>query len=207
MNLNSINITEIVEQTKAQLQTDKTLTPALKMSIELILVVVVMLADKLGLNSKNSSIPPSKDINRKKQTKKKSDKSAGGQNGRIGKTLTQTENPDEVKVIFVERDLLPKGSYREVGFQKRQVVDIDISKVVTEYQAQILENEQGKRFIGEFPEGVNSPIQYGVGVKAHAVYLSQYSLITVLKNILVTNSIFQSVLVVYSTLMSRLQPW
>ena len=177
MNLNSINITEIVEQTKAQLQTDKTLTPALKMSIELILVVVVMLADKLGLNSKNSSIPPSKDINRKKQTKEKSDKSAGGQIGRIGKTLTQTENPDEVKVIFVERDLLPKGSYREVGFQKRQVVDIDISKVVTEYQAQILENEQGKRFIGEFPEGVNSPIQYGVGVKAHAVYLSQYQLL------------------------------
>lgn len=177
MNLNSINITEIVEQTKAQLQTDKTLTPALKMSIELILVVVVMLADKLGLNSKNSSIPPSKDINRKKQTKEKSDKSAGGQIGRIGKTLTQTETPDEVKVIFVERDLLPKGSYREVGFQKRQVVDIDISKVVTEYQAQILENEQGERFIGEFPEGVNSPIQYGVGVKAHAVYLSQYQLL------------------------------
>ena len=71
MNLNSINITEIVEQTKAQLKEDKTLTPALKMSIELILVVVVMLASKLGLNSKNSSVPPSKDINREKQTKDK----------------------------------------------------------------------------------------------------------------------------------------
>jgi len=32
MNLNSINITEIVEQTKTQLQEDKTLSPALKMS-------------------------------------------------------------------------------------------------------------------------------------------------------------------------------
>ena len=174
MNLNSINITEIVEQTKAQLQEDKTLTPALKMSIELILVIVVMLASKLGLNSKNSSIPPSKDINRKKQTK---DKSAGGQKGRTGKTLTQTETPDEIEVILVDRDRLPQGHYREVGFQKRQVVDIDISKVVTEYQAQILENAQGKRFVGEFPEGVNSPVQYGVGVKAHAVYLSQYQLL------------------------------
>ncbi|OUR62847.1 hypothetical protein A9Q74_03520 [Colwellia sp. 39_35_sub15_T18] len=63
MNLNRINITEITEQTEAQLQEDKTLTPALKVSIELILVV--MLASKLGLNSKNSSILPSKDINRK----------------------------------------------------------------------------------------------------------------------------------------------
>ena len=177
MNLNSINITEIVEQTKAQLQEDKTLTPALKMSIELILVIVVMLASKLGLNSKNSSIPPSKDINREKQTKDKSDKSAGGQKGRAGKTLTQTETPDEIEVILVDRDRLPQGQYREVGFQKRQVVDIDISKVVTEYQAQILENAQGKRFVGEFPEGVNSPVQYGVGVKAHAVYLSQYQLL------------------------------
>ena len=147
------------------------------MSIELILVVVVMLASKLGLNSNNSSIPPSKDINRKKQDKEKSAKSAGGQKGRAGKTLIQTQTPDEIKVILVERDFLPKGHYREIGFQKRQVVDIDIRKVVTEYQAQILENEQGKRFIGEFPEDVNSPIQYGVGVKAHAVYLSQYQLL------------------------------
>ena len=177
MNLNSINITEIVEQTKAQLQANKTLTPALKMSIELILVVVVMLASKLGLNSNNSSIPPSKDTNRKKQAKDKSAKAAGGQKGRVGKTLMQTDTPDEVNVILVERDLLPKGHYREVGFQKRQIVDIDISKVVTEYQAQILENKQGKRFIAQFPEGVNSPIQYGAGVKAHAVYLSQYQLL------------------------------
>jgi len=177
MNLNSINITEIVEQTKAQLQEDKTLTPALKMSIELILVIVVMLASKLGLNSKNSSIPPSKDINREKQTKDKSDKPAGGQKGRTGKTLTQTKTPDEIEVILVDQDMLPEGRYREVGFQKRQVVDIDISKVVTEYQAQILENAQGKRFVGEYPEGINSPIQYGVGVKAHAVYLSQYQLL------------------------------
>ena len=177
MNLSSINIPEIVEQTKAQLQEDKTLSPALKMSIELILVVVVMLASKLGLNSSNSSIPPSKDINRPKPTKAKSDKLAGGQKGRTGKTLTQTETPDEVEVILVDRTVLPKGQYREIGFQKRQVVDIDISKIVTEYQAQILENEQGKRFVGEFPEGVNSPVQYGLGVKAHAVYLSQYQLL------------------------------
>ena len=100
-----------------------------------------------------------------------------GQIGRTGKTLTQIDTPDEVKVILVERECLPQGHYREVGFQKRQVVDIDIRKVVTEYQAQILEDEHGKRFVGEFPQGVNSPVQYGAGVKAHAVYLSQYQLL------------------------------
>lgn len=177
MKLSGIDITEVIEQTKALLQSDPNVSPALKASIELILMVVVLLASKFGLNSKNSSIPPSNDTNRAKPPRKKSDKPAGGQKGRTGKTLTQTDAPDEVEVILVNRDVLPPGNYREIGFQKRQVVDIDIRKVVTEYQAQILENEQGKRFVGEFPEEVNSPIQYGVGVKAHAVYLSQYQLL------------------------------
>lgn len=117
MNLNSINITEIVEQTKAQLQEDKTLTPALKVSIELILIVVVMLASKLGLNSNNSSIQPSKDINRKKQTKDKSNKLAAGQKGRVGKTLIQTEMPDEVQVILVDRDFYLKVIIRRLVFK------------------------------------------------------------------------------------------
>ncbi len=63
----------------------------MKLSIELILVIVVMLASKLGLNSKNSRIAPSKDINREKQTKDKSDKPACGQKGR---TVTN-------KLIFI----------------------------------------------------------------------------------------------------------
>jgi transposase len=72
---------------------------------------------------------------------------------------------------------LPKGHYKEVGYETRQVVDIEFKRIVTEYQAQILENEAGKRFTAPFPDGVNSRIQYGNGVKAHAVYLSQYQLL------------------------------
>lgn len=49
--------------------------------------------------------------------------------------------------------------------------------MVTEYRAQILINETGKKFTAEFPQGVNSAIQYGDGIKAHAVYLSQYQLL------------------------------
>ena len=136
-----------------------------------------MLAERLGLNSKNSSIPPSKDPNRKKEPKEKSDKAAGGQKGHKRSTLAQTDFPDEVKTRLVERDTLPKGKYHEVGFIKRQVVDIDINKIITEYRAQILENEQGKRFIADFPDGVKSHIQYGSNIKTHAVYLSQYQLL------------------------------
>ena len=177
MKLDSINIAEIVEQTKKQLKEDTTLTPSLKMSLELILMVVIMLAERLGLHSKNSSILPSQDQNRKKSSNKKSNKPAGGQTGHKGTTLTQTDAPDKIKTLVVERDTLPKGQYHEVGFIKRQVVDIDIRKFITEYRAQILENEQGKQFIADFPNDIKRHIQYGSSIKAHAVYLSQYQLL------------------------------
>ena len=50
MNLKDVNVTEVVEQIRAQLKEDKHVTPALRASIELILVVVVMLAERFGLN-------------------------------------------------------------------------------------------------------------------------------------------------------------
>lgn len=51
MNLKDVNVTEVVEQVRAQLKEDKQVTPALKTSIELILMVVVMLAERFELNS------------------------------------------------------------------------------------------------------------------------------------------------------------
>jgi transposase len=56
-----------------------------------------------------------------------------------------------------------------VGFQLRHVVDIGITRRVTEYQLQILEDEQDTRCVADFPDGVNSAVQYGNSVKAHAV--------------------------------------
>jgi transposase len=74
MNLSVIDITEVIERTKAQLQSDEDVSSVLKASIELILMVMVLLAPRLGLNSNNSSIPPSKDSNRKKVHCNPSDK-------------------------------------------------------------------------------------------------------------------------------------
>jgi transposase len=59
-----------------------------------------------------------------------------------------------------------------VGSETRQVFDIDISCVKTEYQAEVLENAQGQCFVAQLPEGVTKAVQYGTQIKAHAVYLS-----------------------------------
>lgn len=159
------------------LEEDKQISPGLRAMFEMLLILVVMLAGRLGLNSKNSSNPPSTDPNRKK--KKKTNKGKpGGQPGRIGKNLSPVENPDVVELIKLDKRRLPRGmTYHDVGYESRQVVELDISCVITEYRAQILEDENGKRYVADFPKGVSRPIQYGKSIKAHSVYMSQFQLI------------------------------
>jgi transposase len=69
------------------------------------------------------------------------------------------------------------SQFRVVGYEKRQVIDLDISRFVTEYPAEILENAQGRRIVAPFPDGVDRPVQYGPSVKTQAVYLSAYQLL------------------------------
>jgi len=177
--LDNIDIDETLIDVERLLKEDKQLSPALRSVITVLVMVVKLLSNRVGLNSHNSSKPPSTDNNKKKpkdpnQTGKKS----GGQKGRAGVTLKQTEAPDAVTSISIDRRSLPRGEYEEGGFEKRQVFDIDISRWITEYQAQVLiHKETGKRYVASFPKGVNKAVQYGDKLKSHAVYMSQYQLL------------------------------
>jgi transposase len=177
MKIESIDIQATIEKAQALVRDDKQLSATTKSMFEILILVITLLANRLNLNSTNSSKPPSSDPNRKKQARKKSGNKAGGQNGHVGTTLKKIDDPDNVEVIKVDRRTLPAGQYRQVGFESRQVFDIDISRLVTEYRAQILEDEKGQRVVAPFPKGVTKAVQYGVGIKAHAVYMSQYQLI------------------------------
>ncbi|MBL6993450.1 IS66 family transposase [Desulfobacula sp.] len=177
MKIEAINVEETIKNTRRFLDEDPSVSPALKSSIELLLVLVTLLLNQLGLNSSNSSKPPSTDPNRKKKPKKPSKKKPGGQKGHNGTTLQKFADPDVIKKISVNKKTLPEGEYKDAGYESRQIVDIDISRIVTEYRAQVLEDANGKRYTAPFPEGVSRPVQYGVNVKVHSVYLSQYQLI------------------------------
>lgn len=111
-----------------------------------------------------------------KKTKNGTNK-PGGQTGRIGTHLSKVDDPDEIKLLEVNRASLPPAQYRDIGFEARQVFDIDIRRIVTEYRAQILEDEKGNRFTAPFPSQVTKAVQYGNGVKVQAVYLSQFQLL------------------------------
>jgi len=128
-------------------------------------------------NSRNSSIPPSKDENRPKANqslRESSDKSVGGQKGREGKTLEMTSIAD--KIIELQPDycntcglsLLEVAAAKK---QSRQIIDIPpIKAVFTEYQTFSKTCSCGCITVTDFPQGVNSPISYGENIEALVAY-------------------------------------
>lgn len=177
MKISNINVEETIDKARTLLAKEKNISPALRSVFEVLLLLVTILLQRKGLTSRNSSKPPAADPNRKRgSTKQKSKRKPGGQPGRTGVQLKPVDNPDQVEILKLDKRTLPRGTYTDVGFDKRQVIDIETNIIITEYQAQILEDENGERFVAPFPHWVTRPIQYGASVKGRSVYLSQYQL-------------------------------
>ncbi|MGL4666708.1 MAG: IS66 family transposase [Saezia sp.] len=138
------------------------------------------LEQRLGLNSTNSSKPPSSDGLSKpkpKSLREKTGKKPGAQKGHVGKTLAPKEIPDII--IMHEPKQCTCGCDLEATpgrvIQKRQVADLPkIELIYTEHQA--VEKEcpnchQKNR--AAFPDGIeDAAVQYGARVLALIVYLN-----------------------------------
>ena len=171
--LGRVNIEEAIAQVREHLARAPALSPALRSAIELLILMGTLMAKRLGLNSRNSSTPPSRDPDRARR-RRAGAAPRGGQQGHDGTTLRKVAHPDKVEVITIDRRTLPHGAYQEAGFEARQVIDLEVRRVVTEYRAQVLQDLAGNRYVAPFPAHVSRPVQYGVNVKAHAVYMSQF---------------------------------
>ena len=136
---------------------------------------------KGGKSSRTSSTAPSHDIGRsnKISLRTPSGKRSGGQPGHAGHTLQMSDTPDEIinhapSVCTCCGESL--DSVSGVSFTRRQVIDIPpIEPLYIEHRSHRkicpfcrLENR------GVFPEGIQSPVQYGPQVEAMAGYLSVY---------------------------------
>jgi transposase len=148
---------------------------------------IAELERRLGLNSSNSGKPPSSDGLKKpvrvKSLREGSGKQRGGQKGHKGETLRQVMDPDDVVDHYPSAcsmcgaALGPEGS---VGHSARQVFDLPKPQplVVTEHRAHDCQCAAcGAKTRAPFPDGVNAPVQYGVGIAAFVVYLLHYQLL------------------------------
>ena len=172
--LNDIDIPKIIQEAQDRLK-NETVSAGMSLIVETLLIIIECLLLRFGANSRNSSVPPSRDPNRKKKVRQKSGKKVGGQPGHKGSTLQQIKNPDEVISLKVDPKTLPDDQIlKEMTPLRRQVFDIKISRHVIEYQAQRFKDQQGKIYEADFPIGVNSAVQYGTHVRAKVVYQSVY---------------------------------
>ena len=150
MKIDNIDIQATIEKARAVIREDKQMPAGTKSIVEILILVITLLANRLNLNCTNSSKPPSSDPNRQKRPRPKTGRSKGGQKGHIGTTLQKVDDPDVIEPIEIDRRTLPAGRYHELDYEVRQVFDIDISRVVTEYRAQVLEDENGNRYVAPF---------------------------------------------------------
>lgn len=180
MSIEDINIAETIAKVERTLSQEKKISAEFRSLVELLLLIIKLLVNRMGLNSRNSSKAPSTDPNRTRgrHSREKGEKrKPGGQPGHKGTQLKPVKDPEIVQTIDIDRTSLPKGRYTQIGYESRQVIDIVVSRRVTEYRAEVVKDERGNRYVAKFPEGVTRPVQYGTGLKAKAVYMSQQQLI------------------------------
>jgi transposase len=132
-----------------------------------------------GMDSTNSSKPPSSDSPftkpAPKSLRRKSGRKPGGQPGHPGSTLALVDNPNE-RTRHEPGQCTDCGSSLadapEVGMERRQVFDLPPMTVrVTEHQLVARRCSCGVTTCGTPPEGVRAPTQYGAGITAIVLYL------------------------------------
>jgi transposase len=162
---------------------------ALKARVAALQERVGELERRLGLNSSNSSKPPSSDglkkptrVPRVRSLRERSGKKSGGQKGHRGETLRPVEKPDVIVNHYPEmcaKCAAKVPADTSAAYRSRQVVDIPEPKVVvTEHRAHGCACPNCDTVTwASFPEDVRAPVQYGAQICAFVVYLLNYQLL------------------------------
>jgi len=163
--------------------TDRELILQLMKKVEDLTQEVSFLRERLSKyenpkNSRNSSIPPSKDENRPKKNqslRRSTGKTPGGQPGRKGRTLEITSKPDhDISLVpnYCKDCGLSLENVVAIKEKTRQIVDIPPIKAVwTQYSIYSKRCSCGKCNIADFPQGVKTPVSYGNNIEALISYL------------------------------------
>lgn len=147
--------------------------------------IIKGLRGQISKDSRNSSKPPSSAGYKKRtgvEVKRECVKNNGGQKGHEGHTLMQVEEPNYVVLHGIKECVHCKASLERekvIRYERRQVFGIPPIKMeVTEHRTEVkICPCCGSENKGEFPAGVDKPVQYDGRVKAIATYLNQYQLI------------------------------
>jgi len=171
----------------------------LNLTIEALSQTIKELTERVGMNSRNSSKPPSSDGLEKpapKSLRTPSGKKPGGQPGHPGAYLSVQREPDET--VQHMPSVCQGCKYYELCVSRacvgetRQVVDASVIIKVTAHQSLEVENcfVFGECQKGEFPDEVRAPVQYGENLQALAVSLNTIGAVSVNRTHEILSSVF-----------------
>lgn len=218
MTLQKFKIKDRFQELRGQLESQRDQLPPqtqllLTSLIQLMELIIMVFEERFTpKNSRNSSLPPSKDERRKVAYRREQQKKTI----QFPKSLEVTE-PDEVidhHPDFCHRCGLELEESQSEGFEARQVLDIVVEKYVTEHRSHQKECSCcGERTQASFPAGIIGKIQYGPMVKALGIgmlyaQMSSFSRTQVMLSELVGKVLSESSLASFvQQLYSKLEKW
>ena len=171
-------------ENEERLQNENT---SLKRELAQALARIAQLEAQLGLDSHNSSKPPSSDgfvrSPKKRSLRTKTDKKPGGQSGHQGHSLAWNDQPNHIvehrpsQCQECHHDLT---HVQPTTWQPRQVVDLpqELKLYTVEHRVGLSECPQCHHTTrAAFPQEAPAYVQYGPHLRALAVYLNQVQLL------------------------------
>ncbi len=166
------------EELRAENVALRSMVDELKKMVDKLSLEVVELRARLGMNSRNSSKPPSTDGYVKpapKSRRTRSGKKPGKQPGDPGHHLAQRTDPDATSVhapTACGRCGQGLGEAEVTKVIRRQVFDLPpVALFCTEHQAERRRCACGAETTGEFPKEATAPTCYGPALRAYVCYL------------------------------------
>lgn len=167
---------------------------------EVLCARIAELEAQLAKNSRNSSKPPSSDGLAKpkpKSLRKPSGKPNGGQKGHKGHTLKKVAHPDQIVTheppASCEACQASLAQAETLKTESRQVFELPkLRYQVIEHRASSVQCRScGKVHRGHFPADVSAPVQYGPGVRAALVHLTQFHLLPIERTARLMDDLFE----------------
>ncbi len=196
-NVTSKTIKELIEKIDGLTSIIGTLTTTLAAQTKMIeaqtktileqAAVNVKLKEQLGMNSQNSSKPPSTDGFKKPQPKslrEPSGKRPGAQKGHKGTGLKLMKNPDEtIEHYPVACEGCPNKlvctSFSVASTRYEYDIVLESKLTCHKQMACSCPNQNNKNITGTFPESIKSSMQYGDNLRAFVVTLNASGMIAI----------------------------
>lgn len=179
--------TETIENQTETIENQTSVIEKLRSELSEKNATIKKLKEQLGMNSQNSSKPPSTDGFTKPQPKslrKPSGKKPGAQKGHKGNGFKLMRNPDEtIKHYPVACEACPNKlqctSFKVAATRYECDIVLETKLTCHKQMACLCPMQNNEKITGSFPESIKSTMQYGDNLKAFVVTLNTSGMIAI----------------------------